>query len=319
MSPPSVSLSSAIASAAGLSTMVVRSHGASSRARGEDHLVDVDQPLREAHVAWVGSLHVDDGGPEPQEALGVDPAHHARGGRLPEAGQVVARDVGGGVRNHPAHVDRVVGRGVPSVEGEGDVGDDPAAAGLLVSLRAPCVRCGGRSVACGDGAASLSRLWPKPSSMPAMKSAESTVLSVIRTRTSRSVPLAGRQEAEVDVGRESDAAVGQRGGGPVGEALARQYVVDDSLGSPDDHVGAVGVLDVAVLQDDPATRSRLEDELGDAEVVGRPPAGEQGRLGEVAPDQLGPARQRPVEAGTCGRRPSRRPSAASRSVWTLSP
>ena len=29
-------------------------------------------------------------------------------------------------------------------------------------------------------AASLSRLWPKPISMPAMKSAESTVLSVMR-------------------------------------------------------------------------------------------------------------------------------------------
>lgn len=29
-------------------------------------------------------------------------------------------------------------------------------------------------------AASLSRLWPKPISMPAMKSAESVVLSVIR-------------------------------------------------------------------------------------------------------------------------------------------
>ena len=183
-------------------------------ARGEDHLVGVDEPLGEAHVARVGALHVDDGGPEAEEPLGVDPTHHARGRRLPEAGQVVTRDVGDGVRHHPAHVDRVVRRGVVAVEGEGDVGDDPAAAGLLCHfVLLVLVRSSVCSVWAAMAAASLSRLWPKPSSMPAMKSAESTVLSVIRTRTSRSVPLSVGRRREVDVGRERDAAVGQRGGG----------------------------------------------------------------------------------------------------------
>ncbi len=40
--------------------------------------------------------------------------------------------------------------------------------------------------------------------------------------------------------------------------------VDDSLCAPDDQVGAVRVLGIAVLQDDPPARSRVEDELGDA-------------------------------------------------------
>jgi hypothetical protein len=55
------------------------------------------------------------------------------------------------------------------------------------------------------------------------------------------------------------------------------------------------VLEVAVLQDYPPALPGLEDELGDAEVVGRPPPGEEGRLGQVAPDLLGAAGQRPVE------------------------
>ena len=105
----------------------------------------------------------------------------------------------------------------------------------------------------------------------------------------------GGPEAEVDVGGEGDAAVGQQRGEPVGEALTGAHVVDDSLRAPGDQVGAVGVLGIAVLLDDPPTRSRLEHELGDAEVVGCPPSGEQGGLGQVAPDQLGAARQRSVE------------------------
>ena len=83
-------------------------------------------------------------------------------------------------------------------------------------------------------------------------------------------------EAEVDVGGEGEAAVGKQRGEPVAEVLGRAHVVHDPVGAPDDHVGAVGVLRVAVLQDDPAALPRLEDELGDAQVVGRPPRGEQG-------------------------------------------
>ena len=103
----------------------------------------------------------------------------------------------------------------------------------------------------------------------------------------------GGPKAEVDVGGEREAAVGKQRGEPVGEALTGADIVDDSLSAPGDQVGAVGVLSTAVLLDDPPTRLRLEDELGDAEVVGPPPSGEQGGLRQVAPDQLGTPRQRP--------------------------
>lgn len=106
---------------------------------------------------------------------------------------------------------------------------------------------------------------------------------------------AGRSQAEVEVGGEGRAAAGKQRGEPVGEALTGAYVVDDSLRPPDDRAGAVGVLGVAVLVDDPPARPRLEYELGDAQVVGRPPSGQQGDLGQVAPDRLGARRQRPEE------------------------
>ncbi|MFG1879832.1 hypothetical protein ACGFIV_33865 [Sphaerisporangium sp. NPDC049003] len=60
---------------------------------------------------------------------------------------------------------------------------------------------------------------------------------------------------EVEVSGEGDAAVGKQRGEPVGEALTGAYVVDDSLRAPGDQVGAVGVLGIAVLMDDPRTRS----------------------------------------------------------------
>ena len=109
------------------------------------------------------------------------------------------------------------------------------------------------------------------------------------------MPAPVGRRSQVDVGGEGEAAVGKQRGDAVAEALAGPHVVDDALRAPGDQVGAVGVLGVAVLQDDPPARSRLEDELGDAQVVGRPPAGEQVGLGQVAPHEVRAPGQRPVE------------------------
>jgi hypothetical protein len=77
--------------------------------------------------------------------------------------------------------------------------------------------------------------------------------------------------------------------------LTGAYGGDDSFGAPGDLVGAVGVLDIAVLEEQPPARPRLEDELRDAEVVGRPPVFEQVRLGQMTPDQVGAPGNRPLE------------------------
>src|SRR3954447_3543421 len=93
-------------------------------------------------------------------------------------------------------------------------------------------------------------------------------------------------EAEVPMGGEGRAPAGQQRGEPVGEALGRTYVVHDSLGPTYDLTGTVGVLPVAVRQDDPAALPCLEDELRDAQAVRRPPRGQQLLVGQVAPDDL---------------------------------
>ncbi|KUN35702.1 hypothetical protein AQJ30_23700 [Streptomyces longwoodensis] len=82
---------------------------------------------------------------------------------------------------------------------------------------------------------------------------------------------------------------------PVGEALAGTRVLHDPLGASGSRTGAVGVLGVAVLLDDPPARPRLENQVVHAQIVGRPPLGEQSRLRQMAPDQPGGRRQRAVE------------------------